>query len=494
MSTEEAEFVVKKYDTIMASLESFEANLFNSWSLNIVDESEANLNKPLLIRENDLLKVNFDPKVVALLREVKYLGALAVNPPTTAADIYSKSETFRKYIFSLDHITRQYNYIRTGVLDVERPLIETKINEIDSQIEQALSSFSWKSEGVDEYITLIAGTVGDLSNTLQVMKNNIGQIQKILKGWSAAPLIERKDPKKCLSIDEKEAKVQSIFDTIKKEGQIIHGLVKQTQELVNAEDTAEKWINYRDYADDIVSKGYKVAIQTSLDYLLANMENSKSSDSNPLLESKLELENEILQFSPSMNEDLPGNLISIIQDFIDDIYHMSALVQRISPKEVEKPVTRPPPAAEGSNEDVAPESKASQPHLNSPDASDETYLGEMKNNESLNKIRDTVLQRAHTIVEKAIAYKEGYDQYAYLWTVFYLINFLRKIVRHICRISSPLPKKVMKVRPRKSRKISLFNSKSLRPRSGSLRVFIKQSWLLILMLFCKDGSVLMLSP
>jgi dynein heavy chain len=439
MSTEEADFVVKKYDTLFAALESYESNLFNSWSMNIVDESEANLNKPLLIRENDLLKVNFDPKVVALLREVKYLGALAVNAPTTAANIYSKSETFRKYIVSLDHITRQYNNIRTGVLDVERPLIESKINEIDSQIEQALSSFSWKSDGVDDYITMIGGTVGELSSTLQAIKNNIGQIQKFLKGWSAAPLIERKDSKKSLSIDEKEAKVQAIFESIKKDGQLIHGLVKQTQELVKADDTSDKWINYRNYADEIVSKGYKLAMQTSLEYLVANMELSKSGDSNPLLECKLELENETLQFSPSMDEELPGNLIAIIQEFVDDIYHMAALIPRISPRAApmltvssnapnveESNSTEAAILANGSTDQMSASVKASKTELAGYDDKNETYMGEMMNNEFLNKLRDTILQRARTIVEKALAYKEGYEQYAYLWTVFLIFNFLGK--------------------------------------------------------------------
>ena len=422
MATEEAELVIKKYEMIMASLEDYESNLFNSWSVNIVDESEANLNKPLLVRENDLLKVNFDPKVVALLREVKYLGALSVTPPPTAANIYSKSETFRKFIFSLDHITRQYNNIRTGVLDVERPLIENKINEIDSQIEQALKTLTWKSDGVDDYISLIGGSVGELSSTLQVMKNNIGQIQKILKGWSAAPLIERKDPKKCLSIDEKESKVNAIFESIRRDGQVIHGLVKQTQELVNAEDSYDKWVNYRDYADKIVSKGYNVAIQTSLEYLVANMEPSKNGDSNPLLESKLELENEQLQFSPSMEENAPENLLSIVQDFVDDIYHISSLVQRISPKNIEIPPVQPSTPAEEAPTDSCSDANQSKNILTAHDDSNETYIGEMKAAESLTKLRDLVLERANIIIEKATAYKEGYDQYAYLWTVFLFFN------------------------------------------------------------------------
>ena len=417
MSSEEAGLVMKKYASIYAGLEGFEANIFSSWSSTIVDESEANLNKPLLVRQNDLLQVNFDPKVVALLREVKYLGALNVTAPAAAAGIYSKSEIFRKYIFSLDHITRQYNNIRTGVLEVEKPLIESKIGEIDGQIEQALNGLTWKSEGVDLYIGVISATVGDLSSTLQVMKNNIGQTQKILKGWSSSPLIERKDPKKCLSLEEKESKVNLMFESIRKDGQLIHSLLKQTQELVNAEESSENWINYRDYVDSIVSKGYKLAIQTSLEYLVANMEQLKSGESNPLLESKLELENEQLQFTPCMDEDAPESLLSIVTEFLDDIYHMSSLMGRISVKQQTVQVN---PSEDASSGDQVTTETVPNPNLAIVDTSTDTYLSEMLATDSLNDIRVLVLGRVHSIIEKSISYKEGYDQYSYLWTVLYL--------------------------------------------------------------------------
>lgn len=429
MNTEEAGFVKIKYDSIYANLEAYEANVFTMWSANIIDESEANLHKPLLVRENELLKVNFDPKVVALLREVKYLGALSVAPPQTAADIYSKSETFRAYIFSLEHITGQYNNIRTTVLDVERPLIESKINEIDGQISQALGSLTWSSAEVDSYITSIGESVGTLSNTLQVMKNNVAQVQKLLKGWSASPLIERKDPKKCLGMDEKESKVASTFEQIKKDGLAIHELLQQTKELVSAVGDSANWVNYRNYVDDIVSKGYKCAIQTSLEYLSTNMEQVKGAEANPLLEAKLELENETLLFTPNMDEDSPDGFLAVIEDFVSDIYNMASLMPRISSTasdNVAAPatdaVTEAPQETQAS--DVASETHGSTENKITalPAVRDDTYLPEMVSNEALGGIKRLILERVRTIIEKCLTYKDGFDQYTYLWTVciFYM--------------------------------------------------------------------------
>jgi len=43
---------------------------------------------------------------------------------------------FRNNIFELDHVVSQYNNIKLTVLDVERPLIQERVNTIDKQFEQ----------------------------------------------------------------------------------------------------------------------------------------------------------------------------------------------------------------------------------------------------------------------------------------------------------------------------------------------------------------------
>ncbi|KAJ1566553.1 hypothetical protein HK405_009349, partial [Cladochytrium tenue] len=173
MNSDHASMLKEKYTELYSQLDSYESTVFTRWADGIIDESEANLHKPLLVRRNHLLYVNFDPKVVALLREVKYFEALGVKAPEAALSIYSKAEVFRKYVFSLDHISSTYNGIRTGLIDVERPLFERKIREIDLQLDEALTSLNWKSESVEQYITTISAVVGELNSIMQLTKNNV---------------------------------------------------------------------------------------------------------------------------------------------------------------------------------------------------------------------------------------------------------------------------------------------------------------------------------
>lgn len=95
-------------------------------------------------------------QLVAVLREVKYLEIRAEEEiPPSAAAMYSKNEMFRKFLANLDLTVQWYNKVRRTVLEVEFPLIEGQLQDIDVQLEQAEKSLNWESEGEDfsaEYI------------------------------------------------------------------------------------------------------------------------------------------------------------------------------------------------------------------------------------------------------------------------------------------------------------------------------------------------------
>ncbi|KAJ3391292.1 hypothetical protein HDU84_006208 [Entophlyctis sp. JEL0112] len=421
MHSEEANIVKNKYAELIAALDGYEKTVYDSWANAIIDESEQNLHKPLLVRSNELLEVNFDPKVVALLREVKYFASLTVTVPEAAAAIFAKSETFRKYIYSLEHISGMYNGIRTSTLDVERPLIEGKVLAIDQQIEEALTVLNWNSPTVEDYISSISQSVGNLNSILQLAKNNVMQIQKIMKVWANAPFIERKDGKKLLNMEEKEAKMNAVYEMVKRDSQTIHNLVKQTGEVLEAETSSEIWMNYLIYVDNIVREGFWTAVKTSLDYLAENMDRDRMSgkELGPLLEAKLELDNDALLFTPGMAEDSRDGLLVIISQLMDDIYEISSLMSRVAPQKLppaKKSVRRRiiEDGEEGDNEEINPEEEEKQ--LRREEIENSTYLGEMNRDEKLANIRQEISNRVAVIMEECTAYKDGYEQYAYLWT------------------------------------------------------------------------------
>lgn len=85
---------------------------------------------------------------MAVLKEVHFLQSREYeNVPEGALELYSRRNELRKYVIDLDLTIYFYNKIRQTVLEVEYPLIENQLNEIDHKLLRAENSLTWNSEG-----------------------------------------------------------------------------------------------------------------------------------------------------------------------------------------------------------------------------------------------------------------------------------------------------------------------------------------------------------
>jgi len=95
-------------------------------------------------------------QLVAVLKEVHYLQSREYeNIPDRAVELYSRRDELRKYVINLDLTVHFYNKIRQTVLEVEYPLIENQLNDIDEKLLQAENSLTWNSEGTAAFIALL---------------------------------------------------------------------------------------------------------------------------------------------------------------------------------------------------------------------------------------------------------------------------------------------------------------------------------------------------
>jgi len=128
----------------------WDVELFKEWIAGVDEACSFNLNQPLVTRneESKLITVNFDPQLIAVLREVKYLEVRSEEEvPEAAKAIYERYDTLWKFTTNLDLTVSLYNKVRTTVLEVEFPLIETQIAEIDNKLQQAETSLNWNTDG-----------------------------------------------------------------------------------------------------------------------------------------------------------------------------------------------------------------------------------------------------------------------------------------------------------------------------------------------------------
>ena len=71
-----------------------------------------------------LLNVNFDPALLQLLKEVKYLKILDMEIPEQANEAFKKNDKFRTQISGLENIKALYNNIILLLNDVEKPMVQ----------------------------------------------------------------------------------------------------------------------------------------------------------------------------------------------------------------------------------------------------------------------------------------------------------------------------------------------------------------------------------
>ncbi|KAI9221923.1 dynein heavy chain and region D6 of dynein motor-domain-containing protein [Blastocladiella britannica] len=499
---EEATLMRAKYTSLMSSIAVFEETTFTTWTASIIDDSEANLSKPLLVRMPTVsdaeadgklsnLQVNFDPKVVALLREVKYFESyLKKSPPQTpgggnapasptndapmassseytfqlpdkAENIYKNGETLRAYVEQLNHVTGLYNTVMETALDVERPLIQATIDDIDEFVAVALSTLNWRSDEVGPYIKELAAKVTNLSMTLTLIKSNVTKMADIMRQWCNNPLIERKDSKKALNVEEVGPKLKVAYENIRADGARITALLEESRAALKVDNVEEPaWQRYLRYVDELVCDGFTAVIKLSLRYLLDNTDAAylKQTDAPPLLEAKLELQTNHLLFTPSMDDEAGNSVLRISGELLNGIYNISTLMERIyhDPDAITTSMagTGHEAAADGGEEGALSASANGGGINGTEDASngDHTsllaeghdsaaangnghdsaaaaenavaralmeqnhYLGEMTANDELSEIKDEISFRVRKIMEECGAYRESYDQFSYLWT------------------------------------------------------------------------------
>ena len=135
---------------------------------------------------------------MALLREVKYLRQYQdpKHPiPGSAAAVFQQDETYRKYLQNLDVVVQLYNTVRETLLDVEYPLVEGQLRELDGRLERAVSELNWTSEGAWEYIEATRNEVRDLEQRVRKAKENVMAMQQVMAEWCATPLYQRREDK-----------------------------------------------------------------------------------------------------------------------------------------------------------------------------------------------------------------------------------------------------------------------------------------------------------
>eukprot|EP00050_Salpingoeca_kvevrii_P003770 m.233351 g.233351 ORF g.233351 m.233351 type:complete len:4592 (-) comp10879_c0_seq1:411-14186(-) len=478
--TEEATIVFRKYDELLALFSAYEQEQFALWAKDVAKESDTNLNRPLLSRDPEtcFISVNFDPQLVAVLREVKYLEvtANAGEIPKEAAEIYARNETFRQLVGNLDITVTEYNRVQDTLLDVEAPLVQGQLNDIDAIMERAISQLNWNSNGVAEYCLNLKNEVVGLSDRIQKAKANVEEIIDTMKKWFEQPLLMRDSKTYLLGYHERAKLMSNARDFVAKSGVRFHAILRENCALFKAAPETDAWTSYVKYLDDLILDGLYNTVHCSLSYLLDSMEKAPSAVAaaaaeagkaqkdtaapaasvggvRTLLEGKMALVETDIVFTPAMQDasdpdKQEDTLMTYLSKLAADFFSVGALIPRLRDASVKQPEPerKPAPAAAPTSEGAEaadgekPDAAAAE---QKPAAVDKeaaaaaaaaalresirssieaakngpNYEADLRSNTELSQLDDELQGKALVVADRVLQYEQTIlGKYKYLWT------------------------------------------------------------------------------
>ncbi|XP_062830067.1 dynein axonemal heavy chain 9 isoform X3 [Anolis carolinensis] len=382
LDSAEGKRMVKKYEELMQLLEKYQEKLYKEWLQTVSEKSQYSLTQSLIRRdpESRQIAVNFNPQLVSVLREVKYLGTDEFgNIPEMAAAIYSSKESFRQLVANLELMVTWYNKILSTVLEVEYLLVQSQLQAIDIQLREAEETLNWKSEGLWDRVLPMVDSVRDLEQRIQKTKDNIEEIQNIMKTW-VFPVFERKDGKKesLLYLDERHERLDRHYQLITDSGHKIHFLIKENLRLFAADPASDVWTAYLEHVDEMVLDGFFNVIERSLKYLLENTD--PKAGLAPLFKVQLDLSVPEMVFHPSLDAGASDSFYDLVEALVNDIFRVSSLMPRL----VEH---------------------STFPH----------YQADMEEMADLADMRHTLMDRIQKMISVCSDYRSSFDHYSYLY-------------------------------------------------------------------------------
>lgn len=159
---------------------------YSEWEQGTVETAREKFKMRLLRRMEKigLLKMNFDPALVRLLCEIRYLLLFGLEVPPAALGMFSRADTYRTWIRQLDIIMGKYDSALSELLPVEGPLLEDRIVKMDTVLSRGFADLKWRSgDRIPDFIAQAMTVVLDVSCVVGVLKGVCVCVHAHVRVW-----------------------------------------------------------------------------------------------------------------------------------------------------------------------------------------------------------------------------------------------------------------------------------------------------------------------
>ncbi|XP_067868157.1 dynein axonemal heavy chain 5 isoform X2 [Heterodontus francisci] len=195
LKTPEMKKVIKNYNKMAAVLLEFEVVYHRGWC-QAVDFARNGLRASLLIRhpETKEIFVNFDPAVLEVLLEAKYLYKMGLEVPQAALDLCLKETEIKHQYLSIQELLSNYQSVVNDIPSIIQPLMKSFIGQVDEALIPGLTMLSWTSLNIERFVESVYSSLTELKHVLKQVSDILEcRIERVLHEMSLTALVDLPD-------------------------------------------------------------------------------------------------------------------------------------------------------------------------------------------------------------------------------------------------------------------------------------------------------------
>ncbi|CAH8499452.1 unnamed protein product [Schistosoma intercalatum] len=371
------------------ALDDLTKKIFNEFQTTIEPDPLKCLDLPVLTRstlQSGMLEPNFNGTTLKLLNELHYWSRLGFELPTNTNEAYRRRIEL-KYLYDIILIiVRDYNHIINSLNNDERALFKERIKMLDIKLIPGLTKLHWTVKGLVE---MFVNDCRIQANKLQLkvdeyklaninIKENCEEIaQTLLIKLQSNRIYENTEFDDCQSEHRKVTKEKLIAihkDIIRKLHEVKETFVSESA------DIQMHWWKYTEKMDHFCEEAFRINVKSSLCELQKAINGDGRNDPNPLFKVSLNLDNDVLIFSPTL-----GQLTLVVASLGSKFAEIISVIPRLP--------------------DLLAQAKSTKPPISEVIATDE----------EINKIQASIkrgMQEIGTAVHEPLSY---WDQFREIW-------------------------------------------------------------------------------
>ncbi|XP_031334092.1 dynein beta chain, ciliary-like [Photinus pyralis] len=212
----DALYAFSKWEQMLLLIDDEFSKVLSEWMDRAPGQISTSLSKLRIVRNGELISLNLDDELVAILREVKYMKMLDITDfAPDIEELFQRNEELFQSCQQLNTIVEYYNHLKTNTLPEEYALFKDEMDQINVQLNVLIDSIDWTVNS-DEFVKNLYDNIKQLYDRVLAAQKNIGSIIAEIQSWGKEPLYERKEGlcKNTLQLDDRLERLNKRYGQI----------------------------------------------------------------------------------------------------------------------------------------------------------------------------------------------------------------------------------------------------------------------------------------